>query len=47
MTLPEWLRDEIDRRAEQDRLARKAAYDEWAAAYIAYAMEGRPDDRTS
>lgn len=43
MPLPEWTRDEIDRRAEEDRLARKAAYDEWASAYAAYTMEGRDD----
>lgn len=31
--LPEWLREELTRRSEEDRLARKAAYDEWAANY--------------
>jgi hypothetical protein len=35
---PEWLQDEIDRRTEadateRDRLARRAAYDDWARAY--------------
>jgi hypothetical protein len=47
-TLPEWLSDEITRRAEADaaetdRLARRAAYDKWAKDYAAYMIEGRPD----
>jgi hypothetical protein len=33
MPLPEWLREEIARRTEEDRLARRAAYDEWARRY--------------
>lgn len=45
MNLPEWLSAEIDRRteadrAEQDRLARRAAYDKWARDY---AEMGRRD----
>ena len=42
MTLPEWLQAEITRRAEADRLARKAAYDKWAAAYGTDMTAGRP-----
>lgn len=33
MTMPEWLSNEIERRSEEDRLARRAAYDEWARRY--------------
>lgn len=33
MNLPDWLQDEVTRRAEEDRLARKSAYDRWAKAY--------------
>jgi hypothetical protein len=41
MNIPEWLSAEITRRAEtnraaeNDRLARKAAYDRWAETYSA------------
>lgn len=43
MNVPEWLRAEIGRRAEEDRLSRKAAYDKWAADYAADMMIGRRD----
>jgi hypothetical protein len=43
MNLPDWLRAEIDRRAEEDRQARKAAYDKWAADYAASMMIGQRD----
>jgi hypothetical protein len=42
MSLPEWLQQELariqaerDRLAEEDRQARRAAYDEWARNYAA------------
>jgi len=31
--LPEWVSAELERRAEVDRLNRKAACDQWAARY--------------
>ena len=31
--LPDWVSAELSRRAEEDRIDRKAAYDQWAAGY--------------